>query len=305
MGGAVWVDSELGRGSNFGFRLPLPVAEDAEPAPVPYGIQRALVVDDQFINRTILERQLAPCGIDVTLCRSGADALATLSVDAAYDVIITDHLMPDMDGLALATAIRTNHSAIPIVLLSSAVIPNLDRSIISTVLQKPILRAELYRRLHSLTLPPVAPPDPAPVPATALRPMRVLTAEDNRTNQLVFRKMVQDLPIDLTFAANGVEAVELFKSLQPDLIFMDISMPEMDGRDAARAIRLAEGGSATRVPIIALTAHSMEGDAENILAAGIDEYMTKPLRKTAITAALAAHCPKGAHPIEVDQAAAS
>jgi CheY-like chemotaxis protein len=133
----------------------------------------------------------------------------------------------------------------------------------------------------------------------------VLTAEDNRTNQLVFRKMVQDLPIELTFANNGVEAVDLFKSLQPDLIFMDISMPEMDGRDAARAIRAAEGSSARRVPIIALTAHTMDGDAENILAAGIDEYMTKPLRKTTITAALAAHCPPGTHPILADQAAAS
>ena len=306
MGGAVWVDSELGRGSNFGFRLPLPVAEDSAPPPMPHGIQRALVVDDQFINRTILERQLAPCGIDVTLCRSGADALAALSADAAYDVIITDHLMPDMDGIALANAIRARHPAIPIVLLSSAIIPDVDRSSISTVLQKPILRAELYRRLHGLSLQPTAeqPVEEAP-PPTTLRPMRVLTAEDNRTNQLVFRKMVQDLPIDLTFAANGVEAVELFKTFQPDLIFMDISMPEMDGRDAARAIRLAEGGSAHRTPIIALTAHSMDGDEENILAAGIDEYMTKPLRKTAITAAIATHCPKGAQPIVADQAAAS
>ena len=273
---------------------------------MPHGIQRALIVDDQFINRTILERQLAPCGIDVTLCRSGADALATLAADSTYDVVITDHLMPDMDGLALAKAIRANHSTLPIVLLSSAIIPDLDRAVVNTVLQKPILRAELYRRLHGLTLNAApAPAPPVPAPPVVQRQMRVLTAEDNRTNQLVFRKMVQDLPIDLSFANNGVEAVELFKSLQPDLIFMDISMPEMDGRDAARAIRLAEGGSATRVPIIALTAHSMDGDAENILAAGIDEYMTKPLRKTAITAALAAHCPPGAQPITDDQAAAS
>ena len=306
MGGAVWVDSEFGRGSNFGFRLPLPVAEEADPAPMPHGIQRALVVDDQFINRTILERQLAPCGIDVTLCRSGADALASLAVDAAYDVIITDHLMPDMDGITLARAIRAQHGAIPIVLLSSAVTAEIDRGAVTTILQKPLLRAELYRRLNSLTLPQAAlTPPPPPPPATALRPMRVLTAEDNRTNQLVFRKMVQDLPIELTFANNGVEAVALFKSLQPDLIFMDISMPEMDGRDAARAIRVAEGGSARRVPIVALTAHAMDGDAENILAAGIDEYMTKPLRKTAITQVLATHCPPGAHPISPDQAAAS
>ena len=306
MGGAVWVDSELGRGSNFGFRLLLPVAENAEPVAMPHGIQRALVVDDQFINRTILERQLVPCGIDVTLCRSGADALAALAADAGYDVVITDHIMPDMDGITLAAAIRARHGAMPIVLLSSAIIPDLDTSVINAVLQKPLLRAELYRRLHGLTMPKAVEIVPVPtVSDAALRPMRVLTAEDNRTNQLVFRKMVQDQPIELTFANNGLEAVELFKTLKPDLIFMDISMPEMDGRDAARAIRIAEGGSASRVPIVALTAHAMEGDAENILAAGIDEYMTKPLRKTAITGVLAAHCPPGAIPISGDHIAAS
>jgi signal transduction histidine kinase/DNA-binding response OmpR family regulator len=306
MGGAVWVDSELGRGSNFGFRLPLPVAEVAEPAPMPRDIQRALVVDDQFINRTILERQLVPCGIDVTLCRSGSDALETLAHDAAYDVIITDHNMPDMDGVALAAEIHARHGRIPIVLLSSDLRGEVDKTHIDVVLQKPLLRADLYRRLHSLTLAVATNADApvATIPA-ALRTMRVLTAEDNRTNQLVFRKMVQDLPIDLTFANNGVEAVALFQALNPDLIFMDISMPEMDGRDAARAIRALEAGTASRVPIVALTAHAMDGDKDDILAAGIDQYMTKPLRKTAITHALASHQPAGTHPILADQAAAS
>ncbi len=306
MGGAVWVDSEIGRGSNFGFRLPLPVAEDVVRPELPHHVQRALVVDDQFINRTILERQLVPCGIDVTLCRSGADALAALDADPAYDVVITDHNMPDMDGFTLAITIRARHGDIPIILLSSEMNADIDRSLVTMVIQKPILRADLYRRLHSLGSPDVVEaPAPPLAEVRALRPMRVLTAEDNRTNQLVFRKMVQDLPIELTFANNGVEAVDLFKSLQPDLIFMDISMPEMDGRDAARAIRAAEAGSTKRVPIVALTAHSMEGDAENILSAGIDEYMTKPLRKSAITNVLAAHCPPSAHPISPDQAAAS
>ncbi|NCM97142.1 MAG: response regulator [Rhodobacterales bacterium] len=123
--------------------------------------------------------------------------------------------------------------------------------------------------------------------------MRVLAAEDNRTNQLVFRKMVKDMAIDLTFANNGREAVELYQSLSPDLIFMDISMPEMDGREAASAIRSLEGGR-SHVPIIALTAHAMDGDDTSILAAGIDRYMTKPLRKTAITEALAEFHPQDA-----------
>jgi CheY-like chemotaxis protein len=127
--------------------------------------------------------------------------------------------------------------------------------------------------------------------------MRVLAAEDNRTNQLVFSKMVKDMTMDLTFANNGLEAVELFKSLQPDLIFMDISMPEMDGKEAAAAIRRLESGQGGHVPIIALTAHAMAGDEKSILAAGIDEYLTKPLRRNAIAEVLANCCPPGVIPV--------
>jgi hypothetical protein len=136
------------------------------------------------------------------------------------------------------------------------------------------------------------------------RQMRVLAAEDNRTNQLVFRKMVKDMDIDLTFANNGREAVELFQSIRPDMIFMDISMPEMDGREAATAIRALEAG-ASHVPIVALTAHAMGGDETSILAAGIDRYMTKPLRKSAITEALVEFCPADARPVlqEVEEEA--
>jgi CheY-like chemotaxis protein len=95
------------------------------------------------------------------------------------------------------------------------------------------------------------------------------------------------MDIDLRFADNGRIAVEMFQDFQPDLIFMDISMPEMDGKEAARSIRAL----GSRVPIVALTAHAMEGDADAILAAGIDRYLTKPLRKTAIEGALGEYCP--------------
>lgn len=301
MDGAVWVDSELGKGSCFGFRLTLPVAEEAAAPRRPIHIKRALVVDDQFINRTILERQLEPCGIAVTLCRSGAEALAALAA-GQYDVVITDHDMPEMTGLDLATAIRETGNQVPLVLLSSS--PANAREAagaahLAAILQKPILRADLYRHLQAISGEvvedtPVAPPA---APMSSLRKMRVLTAEDNRTNQLVFQKMVRDIDIDLVFAGNGREAVELWQSYKPDLIFMDISMPEMDGKEATRAIRAAEG--AAHVPIVALTAHAMDGDAEAILAAGIDRYMTKPLRKQAITATLADFCPAEALPIVV------
>jgi CheY-like chemotaxis protein len=171
-------------------------------------------------------------------------------------------------------------------------------------MQKPIPRAELFARLSDLgaeLAPPAparAPEPPDPVPAAgSLRQMRVLAAEDNRTNQLVFRKMVATLDIDLRFAADGREAVAAFAEFAPDLVFMDISMPHMDGKEAASLIRKAEAATGAHVPIVALTAHAMEGDADAILAAGIDHYMTKPLRKVPIHDRIAAHCPADARPV--------
>ncbi|SEM61730.1 hypothetical protein SAMN04488103_101642 [Gemmobacter aquatilis] len=293
MGGAVWVDSELGRGSCFGFRLSLPVAEISEDHPATVSLKRALVVDDQYINRTILERQLVTCGMQAVLCRSGADALAVLDSDRDFDVILCNQDMPELDGLTLVQRLRGAGIVAPVLLLSANPaaardLPGAD--LVAHILQKPLLRADLYRRLQDLAPPPTAAP---------LRQMRVLAAEDNRTNQLVFRKMVRDLDLDLTFAHNGREAVALFTTLHPDLIFMDISMPEMDGREAARAIRQAEG-TGPRVPIIALTAHAMEGDAETILAAGIDRYLTKPLRRSAICEALVEFTPADVRPVLTD-----
>ncbi|MES2142813.1 MAG: response regulator, partial [Pseudomonadota bacterium] len=281
--------------------LTLPVAEEATAPRLPITLRRVMVVDDQFINRTILERQLVPCGIDVTLCRSGADALATLAAGPGQDLILTDHQMPDMDGLQLTLAVRAAGHGMPIVLLSSNPAEARDSAAmaeLAAILQKPILRADLYRKLQALTAPvEEAPPTRATPVETPSRLMRVLAAEDNRTNQLVFQKMVKDLGIELVFANNGREAVELWSTFNPDMIFMDISMPEMDGREAARAIRAAEGGR-THIPIVALTAHAMDGDSEGILAAGIDRYMTKPLRKQAILETLTEFCPAGVHPVQ-------
>ena len=303
MEGAVWVDSELGKGSCFGFRVTLPVAEDAGAPHLPIALRRVLLVDDQFINRTILERQLQPCGIDTLSCRSGKEALEVLARDPGYDAVLTDHNMPDMDGLTLAVQIRALGLTMPIVLLTSDpanVRGAAGSDELAAVIQKPILRSALYRQLEMLSAAKPAPVAElvAEVPQD-LRQMRVLAAEDNRTNQLVFQKMVKDLDIDLVFANNGREAVELFQSFKPDLIFMDISMPEMDGREAAQAIRALEAGR-SHLPIVALTAHAMDGDADGILAAGIDRYMTKPLRKAAISGVIAEFRPHDARPVEVE-----
>jgi signal transduction histidine kinase/DNA-binding response OmpR family regulator len=303
MEGAVWVDSELGKGSCFGFRVTLPASEDAGTPRLPIDLKRVLVVDDQFINRTILERQLQTCGAEVRLCRNGAEALEVLAADRRFDAILTDHNMPEMDGMTLTLRIRDLGVTLPIILLTSdpssaREAPGYDE--LASVIPKPILRADLYRHLRALTGAGAEEAQPlAPLLLVESRQMRVLTAEDNRTNQLVFQKMVKDIDIDLIFAGNGREAVELYQSFRPDLIFMDISMPEMDGREAARAIRALEGGS-SHVPIVALTAHAMEGDEEGILAAGIDRYMTKPLRKAAIAGVLADFCPRSARPLHLE-----
>jgi signal transduction histidine kinase/ActR/RegA family two-component response regulator len=161
-------------------------------------------------------------------------------------------------------------------------------------------------RLAVVTAEPVAAAGSAPpsgIPrttrATAPRRLRVLAAEDNRTNQLVFRKMVRDLDIDLTFADNGEEAVTLYRETAPDIVFMDISMPRMDGRQATAAIRRIEAARGVRVPIVALTAHAMTGDDAAILAAGLDHYLTKPLRRKEIVARLEAAAGEDHLPLQV------
>ncbi|MFD1511360.1 response regulator [Lacimonas salitolerans] len=299
MGGNIWVDSEEGRGSSFGFKLVLPVAEAHAGAPVlPATLRRALVVDDVEMNRRILQKQMEVLGIETVLCDSGAAALEALT--DGFDLVLSDHNMPGMDGMELAATIRARGGDMPILILSSN--PTLAendpaRAHVQAVMQKPTPRAHLFARLQGLGLgasgpEPAQPTQAATPPAPpAGRKMRVLAAEDNRTNRLVFGKMVQDLDIDLEFAANGVEAVQQFESFAPDMIFMDISMPTMDGKTATAEIRKLPGGD---LPIVAMTAHAMEGDRETILAAGLDDYLPKPLRKSAIWAVIAAHCPADA-----------
>ncbi|MCA8881032.1 MAG: response regulator [Rhodobacteraceae bacterium] len=307
MGGEVWVESVLGQGSCFGFRLSLPT-DEAPPTPMAVGVaagsgrmRSALVVDDQQINRMILERQLTAMGLSVTTRRGGSEVLS--EPVGGYDLILCDHQMPDMDGVELARHLRERGETAPILLLTSApsnVTAHAGEAGVTLVLQKPLLRRDLFDKIAHLgprgaLSEPSAPNYQAETDVLpGRRRIRILAAEDNRTNQLVFSKMVSDLQIDLTFANNGREAVEIFERLHPDIVFMDISMPEMDGKEAARRIReieLRDGW--TRTPICAMTAHAMNGDDTEILAAGIDHYLTKPLRKAAIHQIIAEHAPPG------------
>ncbi|MGH1330293.1 MAG: response regulator [Paracoccaceae bacterium] len=163
------------------------------------------------------------------------------------------------------------------------------------------LEADPAPQINESTAPIEAAPSAAPepiLPAETGRKMRILAAEDNKTNQLVFKKMVKTLDIELTFANNGREAIALYQSTAPDLIFMDISMPEVDGKEATRQIRALEAQSGGHIPIVALTAHAMAGDDQEILAAGLDHYLTKPLRKAAIIERIEAERPQDCAPVQ-------
>ena len=311
MGGRIWVESEPGRGSVFGFALDLPVMEGAagDPAAVRHdGCQGAarsiLVVDPVAANREVLVRHMEALGHRALPCDSASAALAQL--DAGIDLILTEHDMPDMDGLELTEAVRARDIAVPILLLtdnSGFAEQDPAHRHLHAILQKPIPRRQMFAALTRVLdrLPPPAPDHPpevapAPVPlAKGGRLMRVLAAEDNKTNQMVFARMVQHLQIDLRFAANGTEAVNACLQEWPDLVFMDISMPVMDGKEATRALRdHASLHGAPPLPIIAMTAHAMDGDREGILAAGLDDYLSKPLRKADLVDRIVAHCPPDA-----------
>lgn len=300
MRGDIWVTSEEDEGSCFGFHIPLDTV-DAEAIVFPVlsdGLRHVLVVDDIIANRTILERQLEQLGLRVTSCINGRDALDKILAGIDIDLILTDHNMPEMDGLELTTALYERGIDTPIILLSSD--PGFAdkdpaRKYLHGLMQKPVPRRELFAKLRSLEHPDaewIAPLIPRAIPQEN-RKMRVLAAEDNKTNQLVFNKMVKGLNIDLVFANDGQEAVATFKTFKPDLIFMDISMPIMDGKEATREIRKLEKGTSHPVGIVALTAHAMQGDEKSILEAGLDHYLTKPLRKWAIHGKLSEYLPQG------------
>lgn len=315
MGGTVWVESEEGRGSCFGFRVTLPMSDEQQPVlpSFPKQLRHVLVVDHLAVNREILSRQLSQLSLSVICCASAAEALQKM--DDQVDLVLSDFDMPAMDGLELAQELRNRGwTEIPVLLLSSnpaSVQNHPGRGHVQGILQKPLPRAELFARLSNLVggqstqaTPSLLEqesresdlPDHGPVPGVQ-RKMRILAAEDNRTNQLVFSKMLKSLDIHLRFASNGLEALEVWREFRPDLIFMDISMPKMDGKQATIEIRREETGTGRHVPIVALTAHAMSGDSDGILAAGLDHYLTKPLRKDLIHARILESQPSDTLPI--------
>jgi len=293
MGGEIWVDSTLGSGSCFGFRLGLKIgsAKSRQELDMP-GIKRALIVDDLKINRFILSRQLSFFGVDVTCAQNADEALAQLQdmSHPPFDVLITDHNMPGTNGLQLVSKMRKIGSDLPAILLSSGSIgpkSAIPDNLFSEQLRKPILRDDLRASLLRLANPQERAQNLAPAQkTTTVSPLvrfRILAAEDNQTNRLVLSKMLAGMNIDLDFATDGYEAVDKFKIGLYRMIFMDISMPGMDGMAATRQIRqIEQANAAPYIPIVALTAHAMDGDTERFRRSGMDFHLTKPLTRASI-----------------------
>ena len=314
MGGTIWVDSTEGQGSVFGFSINLPHVEALNVAinPVPGHLRKVLIVEAHPLTRAILERQFKTLNVSVICCESGAEALEQITADVG--LVLSDHVMMHMDGIELAEALRNVGHDVPVVLLSANVSSaenDPGRAFLHAILQKPIPRGELLEVLSQLPEPEhsVEGRSAANLPVIAgppmqLRSMRILAAEDNKTNRLVFTKMLKTLDLDIQLAENGVEAVELYQSFDPDLVFMDISMPEMDGKQATQKIRDLEKNTGRHVPIVAMTAHAMTGDADTILAAGLDHYLTKPLNKAALVEQILKASPEEARPPESVQSVA-
>ncbi|GKY88836.1 ATP-binding protein [Sinisalibacter aestuarii] len=310
MGGRIWVESTPGEGSAFGVRLPLPAIGPATPPALPGWLRRVLLAMEDALARDILAKRLAALGLEVHALASGEDPRALPAPDA-----IVAQARPDG---SIPAALAASGLTAPLVLVAALGDdrPARDRGA-AALLTRPISRGALVAALSGLEPPaPLLLTDPvtdegtatatAPVfgsvrgtaPSTApARQMRVLAAEDNKTNQLVFSKLVKSCDIALRFAANGAEAVAAFDTERPDLIFMDISMPGMDGKAATRRIRqieAARGLPPTR--IVALTAHAMAGDAEEIMSHGLDAHLTKPFQKAAILTEITRARPQDARP---------
>lgn len=301
MGGDISAMSQEDRGSIFTINLHLSVGElqaDVLGDRTAHldGL-RVLVVDDLKLNRMILSERLASWNIKAILASSGAEALDLLAKTAdGFDLIIQDYHMPRMDGEELAKRIRAmnSYSKTPLIVLSS-----LDQSMSVAVkdeigacdlLLKPVRSEQLRNTIaRSLSVRPAPTQSGMTVKPEvgAARKLNILVAEDNKTNRLIVKSMLRDAAVSLTFAENGLEALHQYKKIRPDMVLMDMSMPQMDGIEATQAIRKIEGEQTiAHCPIIALTANALPEDQMRCLQAGMDDFLTKPISKKALMTAI-------------------
>jgi signal transduction histidine kinase/CheY-like chemotaxis protein len=308
MHGRIWVESESGKGATFFFTAEFGIAE--QPVPSRPNSQegvlqghKALVVDDNSTNLRILECTLRRWGARPVCSGSASEGfdllLAASRSDAPFDLVITDCQMPLEDGFMLAERIQSLPavSRVPMVMLTSSGIRGHAARCrelgAAAYLTKPVLRSELFEALSRAVNMPASPKEHPKLLATRARlttrrPLRILLAEDAVVNQMVARLLLEKLGHSLLVVADGARAVATFGRERFDLILMDIQMPEMDGIQATRAIREKERVTGGHIPIVAMTAHVMSGDRERFLAAGMDGYVSKPVRSGELVAAIEA-----------------
>ncbi len=309
MGGKIGVDSAPGHGSTFWFTVMLPLAEQQEPGTrcefdSLEGI-RALVVDDNDTNREILERQLDAWAVDVVSATGAAEAIELLQDDESglFDIVLLDYFMPDTDALELAWAIRSRPDfGDPALLMLSSAGPDFDRKIIEEAgidlyVAKPVRRDDLYaavvRVLEDHEGATVASPTPGavnPVPEAKVD-LHVLLVEDTPVNLQVAEHMLASIGCDIAAVRNGQEALDALEQQAFDLVLMDCQMPVMDGFTATCKQREREAGTDARVPIIALTANALDEDRQRCVAAGMDDFISKPFTRKALVETIARWAP--------------
>jgi signal transduction histidine kinase/DNA-binding response OmpR family regulator len=288
MGGEIGLETIVGQGSTVWFTLPLRVSKTSrEELPLDLSQLRVLVVDDNATNRRILESQLAKLGIHVVCVSGGREALEALAAaakDEPFHAAIVDHDMPEIDGITLAREVRARSEGndLVMILLSShaqlAAVENLQEAGFAACVMKPARLDQLRDCLNkSLRNAPVLAQARAVKPSPQLIRGRILLAEDNSVNQKVATRTLEKLGYYVDVVANGAEAVEKLERGLYDAVLMDCQMPEMDGYEATREIRRRESAGG-RTIIIAMTASAMAGDREKCLKAGMDDYVTKPVR---------------------------
>ncbi len=303
MGGSMRAESAgLGQGSTFIFTMVAPIAESPQAHRRDFvGQQPALagkhmlVVDDNATNRKVLAHQAGKWGMLPRDTDSGAQALRWLAQGEQFDLAVLDMHMPEMDGLTLAGHIHQTHPRLPLVLFSSLGRREAGdtQGLFTAYLSKPLRQSQLFDTLAGLFAdadtpkPAAAPAKPKIDEGLAQRhPLRILLAEDNVVNHKLAMRLLQQMGYRADLASNGVEAVESVGRQVYDVVLMDVQMPEMDGLEASRQITGRWAEPTQRPRIIAMTANAMQGDREACLAAGMDDYITKPIRVDQLVEAL-------------------
>ena len=295
MGGRIWVESVVGKGSAFHFTASVGMGRITETLPATATVAlaglSALIVDDNATNRRILRELLSNWGMKPTMAESGASALECVKqARDPFALILTDFHMPAMDGFALVGQLRQGpHLAADarIIILSSAGQPGdaaRCRELgVAAYLSKPVVPSDLYDRIVRVLGTPSSGTGSASLTThravrDGKRKLNILLAEDNAINRTVAVRLLEKHLHRVTVTTNGREALAALDRENFDVVLMDVQMPEMDGFEATSAIRTREQSTGMHVPIIALTAHAMRGDQERCLAAGMDGYIAKPIK---------------------------